>query len=185
MKDQPVVGFIGQLGGHKGVDTLLRAMPLVWDIFPHVQLLVAGARTGFASELERLLRRYSPEQRKQVVWVENFPEKQKPGLFAAVDAFVYPSGYESFGIAFLEAWSAGKPVVGCQRGAIPAVVDAGRNGLLVPYNHPPLLAEAILLLLRNPDWAQALGHAGRQKVLARFTWEKVAAAYREAYQSVL
>jgi glycosyltransferase involved in cell wall biosynthesis len=185
MQDQPVVGFIGQLGGHKGVDTLLRAMPLVWEMFPDVQLLVAGARTQFASELERLLRRYSPEQRKQVVWIENFPEAQKPRLFAAVDAFVYPSGYESFGIAFLEAWSAGIPVVGCRRGAIPAVVDAGRDGLLVPYNHPPLLAEAILLLLRNPAWAQALGQAGRQKVLARFSWEKVAAAFREVYQSVL
>jgi glycosyltransferase involved in cell wall biosynthesis len=185
MQDQPVVGFIGQLGGHKGVDTLLRAMPLVWEMFPGVQLLVAGARTQFASELERLLRRYSPEQRKQVVWIENFPEAQKPRLFAAVDAFVYPSGYESFGIAFLEAWSAGIPVVGCRRGAIPAVVDAGRDGLLVPYNHPPLLAEAILLLLRNPAWAQALGQAGRQKVLARFSWEKVAAAFREVYQSVL
>jgi glycosyltransferase involved in cell wall biosynthesis len=185
ISDRPVVGYIGQLGGHKGVDTLLRAMLVVWDGFPDVTLLIAGARTQFAPELDRLLRRYTPEQRRQVVWLENFPEAQKPCLFAAVDCFVYPSGYESFGIAFLEAWSAGKPVISCRRGAIPSVVDAGKNGLLVPYQHPSLLAEAILLMLRNPTWARALGLAGREKVLANHTWEKITTRIRKTYQSVL
>jgi len=54
--DAPVVGFVGQLGGHKGVDTLLRAMPAVWRDLPQTRLLLAGARTLFAEEIQRQLR---------------------------------------------------------------------------------------------------------------------------------
>ena len=46
---------------------------------------------------------------------------------AALDVFAYPSGYESFGIAFVEAWAAGKPVVGCLRGAVPSLVSDGAD----------------------------------------------------------
>ena len=54
LDDGPVVGFIGQIGGHKGVDTLLYAMPEVWESHPDAWLLIAGARSGFFPEVERL-----------------------------------------------------------------------------------------------------------------------------------
>src|SRR5450759_2297472 len=42
-----VVGFVGQMGGHKGVDTLINAMPSVWSVFPEAHLLIAGGCTFF------------------------------------------------------------------------------------------------------------------------------------------
>ena len=181
MEDEPVVGFIGQLGGHKGVDTLLRAMPLVWQIFPSVNLLIAGARAMFADELENLIRQWPETYRKKLKLCYNFSNEEKPWLFAAVDVFAYPSGFESFGIAFLEAWAAGKPVIGCRTGAIPSVIHAGRDGLLVDYQNEQMLAEAVITLLKNPQWAQTLGKAGHQKVLSRYTWPKIAHSFREVY----
>lgn len=185
LEDKPVVGFIGQLGGHKGVDTLLRAMPLVWQIFPEVNLLIAGARTMFAEQLERHIRQWPSSYQQKLKLYYNFSNQEKPWLFAAVDVFTYPSGYESFGIAFLEAWAAGKPVIGCKRGAIPWVVDAGRDGLLVDYQNEQMLAEAIITLLKNPEWAKILGKAGHQKVLSRYTWPKIARSFREVYLKAL
>lgn len=181
LQDKLVVGFIGQLGRHKGVDTLLRAMPLVWQIFPEVNLLIAGARTMFAERLENIIRQWSEEYQKKVRLSYNFSNDEKPWLFGAVDVFVYPSGFESFGIAFLEAWAAGKPVIGCRRGAIPWVVNAGRDGLLVDYQSEQMLAEAIITLLKNPQWAQILGKAGREKVLSCYTWPKIVHRFREVY----
>lgn len=180
----PLVGFIGQLGGHKGVDTLLRAMPLVWKVRPEARLLIAGGRTLFAERLEGLLRQL-PEGREKVRLVLNFPEAEKPGLYAALDVFAYPSGYESFGIAFLEAWAAGKPVIGCRSGAVPWVIDPGGDGLLVAYQDEAMLAEAILALLDNPRWARALGMAGKEKVLARFTWPEIARRFRRIYEKAM
>lgn len=183
--DEPLIGFIGQLGWAKGVDALIRALPRVWQVFPRARLLIAGARTLFADYLEKLAQETLGAKRDQLIFRYNFAEADKPWLFKAVDVFAYPSGYESFGIAFLEAWAAGKPVIGCRRGAIPWVVQAGRDGLLVGFQQSEALAEAINLLLSNPGWASALGAAGQQKVRAHYTWPIIAQRFRAAYQQAI
>jgi glycosyltransferase involved in cell wall biosynthesis len=175
----PVVGYVGQLGLHKGVDTLLRAMPSVWRTEPEARLLVAGAKAAFAAEIDRIVAAWPGEWRARTSLRYGFEEDEKPTLYAALDVFAYPSGYESFGIAFLEAWASGLAVVGCRRGAIPDVVDAGRDGLLVPFQDETLLAQAIVTLLRNDPWRRGLGEAGRRKVRAGLTWERVAPRFRE------
>jgi glycosyltransferase involved in cell wall biosynthesis len=181
LENKPVVGFIGQLGGHKGVDTILKAMPIVWQVVPDAHLLIAGARTMFAARLEQLIQSWSKEEQDKVKLHYNFSNEEKPALFAAVDVFAYPSGYESFGIAFLEAWAASKPVIGCRRGAVPWVINAGKDGLLVDYQSEQMLAEAIIMLLKNPVWAKALGEVGHKKVLSDYTWTKVAQKFRQVY----
>ncbi len=183
--DAPAVGFIGQLGFHKGVDTLMKAMPEVWSVIPDARVLIAGARTMFAAQLERYKTAWPAADQQKVAFRYDFPEDQKPWLFAAVDVVAYPSGYESFGIAFLEAWASGKPVIGCRRGAIPSVVSQGRDGLLVGFQQPGALAEAIILLLKSPSWARALGAAGHAKVMERYTWPLVVERFREVYVQVI
>jgi glycosyltransferase involved in cell wall biosynthesis len=185
LEGKPVVAFIGQLGGHKGVDTLVRAMPRVWRAVPDAHLLLAGARTMFAEQIESTIREWPLADQKKVTVHYNFSDEEKPVLFSAADVFAYPSGFESFGLAFLEAWAAGKPVIGCRRGAVPSVVKAGRDGLLVDYQSVDMLAEAIILLLRNPSWARSLGEAGRAKVLSDYTWLKIARRFRDVYDFAL
>jgi glycosyltransferase involved in cell wall biosynthesis len=182
---QPLIGFIGQIGGFKGADTLVRAMPFVWQIFPDARLLVAGARTLFSDQLEKLIRRLPEADQEKIILRYNFANEEKPWLFNAADVIAYPSGYESFGISYLEAWSSHKPVIGCWRGAIPWVVQAGRDGLLVEFQNDKLLAEAINLLFENPKYARALGEAGYKKVLNRYTWPEIARRFRQVYQEAL
>ena len=184
LEGKTVVGFIGQLGGHKGLDTLLRAMPAIWEVEPDTHFLIAGARTLFAAQMEQMIADFPAEHREKIVVRYNFPEAEKPWLSGAVDVFAYPSGFESFGIAFLEAWMMEKPVIGCLSGAVPWVVDAGRDGLLTHYQNEAMLAGAILLLVQNPGWARTLGRRGKQKVLARYTWPEVARRFREVYNQV-
>jgi glycosyltransferase involved in cell wall biosynthesis len=180
-EDVPLIGFIGQLGGHKGVDALVRAMPLVWKVFPNAHFLLAGAKTLFAKRLDVMLADFSPEDRGKIILRYNFPDEEKPWLFSAVDVFAYPSGYESFGIAFVEAWAVKKPVIGCFRGAIPSVVDAGRDGLLVKYQAPDALADAMILMLSNPTWARSLGERGYQKAITKYNWPEVARRFHQIY----
>ncbi|GMR11325.1 MAG: glycosyltransferase family 4 protein [Anaerolineae bacterium] len=181
----PTVGFIGQIGGHKGVDTLLRAMPRVWIEIPEARLLIAGSRTDYAIRIDRWIDSWPEHHQQQTTRRYSFPQGEKPWLFGSLDVFAYPSGFESFGIAYLEAWASGKPVIGCRRGAVPSVIEAGRDGLLIDYQDEDMLAEAIIMLLKNPDWACDLGEAGKRKVLMHFTWPKVASRFREVYQEAL
>lgn len=184
-QDVPLVGFIGQIGGHKGVDVLLRAIPLVWQTIPNVHFLIAGARTLFCDELERMLATWLPEQRQRVILRYDFTNEEKPALFASLDVFAYPSGYESFGIAFLEAWVARKPVIGCWRGAIPWVVHPGRDGLLTHFQDEHSLAGAIILLLQNPNLRASFGEAGYNKAMQRYAWREISRRFRAVYRSVI
>jgi glycosyltransferase involved in cell wall biosynthesis len=185
LDEAPLVGFIGQVAAHKGVDTVLRAMGRVWQARPETRLLIAGARTLFSAQLEQMMAQLPETSRDKVILRYNFQNDEKPWLFAALDIFAYPSGFESFGIAYLEAWAAGKPVIGTRRGAIPWVIEAGRDGLLVDFQDEALLAEAILMLLENPAWARSLGQAGYQKVASRYNWPEIARRFRQVYSGVV
>ena len=185
LDDAPVVAFIGQQARHKGLDTLLRAMPRVWARFPDARLLIAGARTNYSPTLRRLIARMDGTHRQRIVLIDNFSEARKPHLFAACDVFTYPSVYESFGIAFVEAWAAGKPVVGCRAGAVPSVVSHGDDGLLVSPKDEQALAQAILHLLEDAHLRCEMGQRGLEKVRQHYTWPVVTARFRAVYQGVL
>jgi glycosyltransferase involved in cell wall biosynthesis len=185
LTEGPVIGFIGQFSWHKGVHTLVEAMNLVWAVYPTAHLLLAGSRTPYSSKIEAMINQLPDERRSRIKLIYNFKESEKPQLFASTDVFAYPSGFESFGIAFIEAWAAGKPVVGCRRGAIPCVVNAGKDGLLVSFGDEDLLAEAIIHLLQNPGWAHAMGETGRLKVIQKYRWEVVADRFRGVYEKAL
>lgn len=179
--DVPVVAIIAKQGPHKRFDTLLKAMRRVWSVHPDVQLLIAGARTAYSPQIDRMIGEFSPERQAQVTVINDFSEEEKPALLAACDLFVLPSGRESFGIAFLEAWACGKPVIGARIGAVPSVIDEGRDGLLAAYQDADDLARAILDLIVDPQRRMQMGEAGRRKVLENYTWDIVADRVRAVY----
>jgi glycosyltransferase involved in cell wall biosynthesis len=100
------------------------------------------------------------------------PEKEKQEAFEACDLLAVPSRYDSFGIAYLEAWRCGKPVIGARVGAIPEVIEEGRDGLLVEFGNVDHLVSALDLLLNQPDRCVEMGERGRRKVIERFNWDK-------------
>ena len=90
-------------------------------------------------------------------------DAEKNYLLSACDVLVAPSLYESFGLMYVEAMRAGKPVIGSIAGGIPEVVDDGGTGLLVPPGDVPALAEAMLRLGADADLRRAIGHQGLQR----------------------
>lgn len=181
----PVVAYIGQQVAHKGIDTLIAAMQQVWPEHAEARLLIAGSRTSFTTELERLVSLLPPAWRERVTFVHNFDETVKPELFAACDVFTYPSAYESFGLTLLEAWAARRAVIACYGGAPGSIVAHDEDGLLVKYHAPLELAQAVKALLASPERRMKMGQAGQSKVLGRYTWEAVADQFRAVYAQAL
>jgi glycosyltransferase involved in cell wall biosynthesis len=85
---------------------------------------------------------------------------------------------------FTEAWSLGKPVVGCDIPAVQCVVDEGRDGLLAPPR-PEALADRINRLLDEPALRAEMGRRGREKVRASYTWPRLAEKTEAVYRQVL
>jgi glycosyltransferase involved in cell wall biosynthesis len=181
-KETPLIGFLGQLAPHKGVDLLLRALPQLWEKHPEVHCLIAGATTSFQPEIDRLSAALPFERQAQLHSRPDFAESAKPDLFAAIDILAYPSRFESFGLAYLEAWAAGKPVIGCSIPAVEDVVEDGRTGLLIPPGDCAALVAGLATLLRSAEMRRTFGAAGRAQVEERHSWAAVTQRFRQAYQ---
>lgn len=99
--------------------------------------------------------------------------------------FLFPSFFEGFGKAFLEAMSRGLCVVASDVGGMHDVVDHGRSGLLVPPGDANAAIDAVRLLLNDPERARAMSAAAATTARA-YTWERVAretAAFYERLRS--
>jgi glycosyltransferase involved in cell wall biosynthesis len=178
----PFILFLGRANRSKGAIHTLEAIAQLHQAGLPVKLVIAGQSTP---EFERALARLSPDVREWIRPLGLVSEAEKHALLEATNLLVMPSHADSFGIVFLEAWAHGKPVIGAQAGGIPAVVDDGQNGLLVPFGDVPALAEAIRCLLTNPDLAQQFGANGRSKVSTHYTWSYVTDQVESHYHSLL
>jgi glycosyltransferase involved in cell wall biosynthesis len=183
--ESPVVAMMAKQTARKGFDLLLGAMSQVWTTYPDTYLLLAGARTPYSEQISAMIRRLPPAQQERVTVVDDFAEDEKADLLSACDIFVLPSGEESFGIAFIEAWACAKPVIGVRAGAVPSVIDESQDGLLVKDGDTDGLAAAILEMLANPERRAEMGKAGQRKVLSRYTWKTMTRRVRDVYQEVL
>jgi glycosyltransferase involved in cell wall biosynthesis len=102
-----------------------------------------------------------------------FDEEDKASIFESLDVFAMPSIGESFGIAYLEAWMCGKPVIGANVGSTPYVIRNGVDGLLVNPQDPRHIGEALVRLLKDPAERARLGGAGYTRTTSEFTWDRV------------
>jgi N-acetyl-alpha-D-glucosaminyl L-malate synthase BshA len=104
---------------------------------------------------------------------------------ARATAFLLPSELESFGLAALEAMSAGVPVLAYRVGGLPEVVVDGATGRLVEPYDVNALAEAALELLSHPELALRWGEAARAHVVACFRAEPAVERYERYFERVL
>ena len=177
LRRRPVVGYVGRLLPSKGVTALIKAMRVVWQWNSEVHLVLAGPRASVGTpadqEVEQALARLTEAERARVLLLGEFDEEDKASIFDSLDVFAMPSIGESFGIAYLEAWMCGKPVIGANVGSTPYVIRNGVDGLLVNPQDPRHIGEALVRLLKDPAERARLGGAGYTRTTSEFTWDRV------------
>jgi glycosyltransferase involved in cell wall biosynthesis len=108
-----------------------------------------------------------------------------PEIYRAADFCLLPSLMEATSIAGLEAMATGRALVGTRVGGIPALIDDGVTGLLVPPRDPPAIAAAVNALAHNRERCVQMGHAARARVEAQFAWPRIAERTVRAYRETL
>lgn len=175
-----VVLFLGRKSGYKGIETVLRAYLALRPHLPHIHFLAVGPETPYS---RALWQRYGDVPGLHVL--DAVPHEEKVKALYACDCLVMPSAGEAFGIVFLEAWMAGKPVIGPRTPAVASVIDEGENGLLAAAGDVVELATCIARLAADRQWAQRMGSRGREKVHRRYTVSRLADRIEGIYLRVL
>jgi phosphatidylinositol alpha-1,6-mannosyltransferase len=171
----PVLLTVGRMQRRKGQDMVIRALPHIAHATPQIRYVIVGTGEELAS-LQALAQSVGVTER--VIFAGNVPDQELAAYYAACDLFIMPnrqidSDIEGFGIVFLEAGAAGKPVIGGRSGGTDDAIVHGVTGLRVDGTNVEAIAAAVLSLLTDTAKAKLMGEAGRRRVEQEFTWEAV------------
>ncbi len=186
-EDVPRLLFVGRLDERKGLRYLLEALPIVLAERP-VCLRIVG-KGILEEELRAQCRALNLES---VVEFLGFVSKEElTEEYASCDVFVLPAivdskgDTEGLGIVMIEALAHEKPVIASAVGGIVDVIQSGTTGLLIPERNPAILAQSILKVLANPEWAHSLGRNGLEDVQVRFSWSRIVPLWERVFTAAL
>jgi phosphatidylinositol alpha-1,6-mannosyltransferase len=173
--DAPVLLTVGRLQRRKGHDMVIRALPLIKAKCPRATYLIVGAGEEFAY-LQALVNEMGVAD--SVNFVGCVADDALVGYYAACDAFVMPNreidgDIEGFGMVYLEAAAAGKPVIAGRSGGTSDAILDGITGLRVDGTSVAEIADAVISFLNDPLTSRTMGENGRAWVEREFTWESV------------
>jgi glycosyltransferase involved in cell wall biosynthesis len=176
----PVVGTFGHLSIKKGHRELFAAMPRILKQQPRTQFWIVG-QGDLRDELERMAREGGFLDSVRFAGYR----RDAADIMNALDVFALPSHREPFALVYIEAALLAKPIVACRAGGAPESIADGETGLLSKVGDVPALADSILALLENRDFARRMGAAGQERARDVFSWSRFYATLEGVYDRVL
>jgi phosphatidyl-myo-inositol dimannoside synthase len=167
---------VARLEWHKGIDTVIRALPAIRAQQPDARFVVAGVGPRRV-ELERLAQEAGVAD--AVRFLGPVADDDLPALYNAATLYVgasrrYELLAEGFGISLVEASASGLAVLGGNSGGVADAVRDGETGVLVDPEDPAAVAAGVVRLLDDAALRQRLGAAGRRAVETYWNWDRVA-----------
>lgn len=176
-----LITFTGSLIKRKGVEFLIKALPIVIDSYPDSRLIIIGEGND-EKNLKNLVKSLALQDHVNFlgqisqVCVKEWLQKSK--------LFVLPSVEEGQGVVLIEALACGTPCIASNVGGIPDVINDD-VGTLVPPENPKALSEAILFYLNNEDVWLEKSKNSRLRAIQQFDWDVIGKKMVKLYKSVL
>lgn len=175
----PTVLFLGVLKPHKGIADLLRAWPAVREAVPGARLVLGGS--GDIEAARALARELGIGDSVETPgWIAG---AGKDELLRKAWVLALPSYSEALPMAVLESMAVGLPVVATRIAAVPLAVRDGVTGELIEPGDTHALSRALVAILVDPKRRHAMGRAGRQHAIEKFSADamlpRVEALWRE------
>lgn len=163
-----VAGVLGRLDRQKGQMEFLEAIAAIRSKVPNGTFLIAGDETKDDPGMREILLARARELgvADRVRFLP--PTDDVPSFLAALDVFLMPSYSETYGLVLIEAMAMGLPVISTNSGGVPELVRNGVDGLIVEPKNVAQLAEAIVMLARQPALRRRMGASGRKRFLQTF-----------------
>lgn len=167
----------------KGLIYLVEALAKVRAENPAAHLVVVGKRAE-DGPVAQAIEKYGLED--AIEFVKGISDEDLVDLVRSAEVACVPSLYEGFSLPAAEAMATGTPLLATTGGAIPEVAGPdGETCLAVRPADPGALAAGLIRLLGDRELRARLGAAGRERVLARFTWARAAQGTAELYRAAI
>ena len=175
LSEKKVIVSVGRLVHRKGQDTLVESMPQILSQVPDAHLLFIGE----GPYKDYLVKRAAElKVSDAITFIGRIQYAELPRYICVGDIFAMPSRsrlagleVEGLGIVYLEASACGLAVVGGKSGGAPDAVLEGETGFAVDGTSTQAVAEAVIILLKNPERASQMGARGRQWIIDEWRWE--------------
>jgi len=177
---RPTVGCVGRLRPEKGHKDLIAAARLVTERVRDAHFLIVGDGPCRA-DLEWQSATLGLDGAVSFLGLRTDIAE----LLGTMHVFAVPSTSEGLSIATLEAQAAGLPVVVTDSGGPAEIVLHGQTGLIVPPGRPEAMAQAILSLLDDKQYAAYLGQQGRARVCELFSLERMLEEHGHLYDALI
>ncbi len=175
--------YAGRLERNKGADNIKDAIPILLNKFPAIEFRFVGRdsvdRDG-QSWRRKILDSLDPLQRTKV----RFEEMTRTDLVRAYQeaaVCILPSAWENSSYVLLEAMACGTPVVACNSGGSPELIENGVSGFLIPVNDSQALVSRVAELLAEPALRKRMGDNARRRIEESFSVDRVLPRMIAAY----
>ena len=190
LEDKTVILFAGRLSANKGVDRLIRALPLLSKKFKNLALVIVGGNWFSQNKITdyvAYIRSLANQQTIPVVTTGFVSAADIQNWFAAADIFVCTSIWqEPLARVHYEAMAAGLPIVTTARGGNAEVINPGENGFVIEDPEDPAnFAEKIAEILSNKSLMENMGKRGRELAISHYNWPRVAYDIMEVWEHTM
>jgi glycosyltransferase involved in cell wall biosynthesis len=166
--DEIILGNVGRLEEQKGQKYLIDLARILCKRNIKFKIIIAGSGP-LEEELKKLI---AKNKLGEYIKLVGFQSDVKSFL-SAIDIFVFPSLWEGFGNAMVEAMAEQIVPVAFNLTSNPEIITSGENGFLIDFPEINAFAEKILYLIQNPEIRKKMGTAARQSVIHKFSLQKI------------
>ena len=180
------VGIIGRITPLKGHLHFIKAMARISRLVPRLKIWIVGdapaSKEAYKEELQILVRRLGLWHCTEFLGTQ----RDVPGILEHLDLVVLATTtHEAFGRVVVEAQAAGVPVVATKVGGVIDIIEDGKNGLLVPPADSRSMAEAIMRIFKDTQFARELAQNAYAKVKEKYSVELMVKNTLDIYREVL
>jgi len=166
--------FVGRIHESKGLDSLVKSIK---DI--DCKLLIVGRDSGYRKDLEILSKKLGVSEK--IIFMGSVSEEDLITAYFSSEVFSLPSRHEGFGIVIIEAMAAGLPLVVSDRGSLPELVKAGKNGFLFKFGDVISLSKHLNNVLNNKNLRKRISKENLRKS-QKYDWSRIVKMYEDIYR---
>ena len=182
------VSFLGRLETRKGVLAVAAAIPRVLERYPDVRFRFIGSSDSSPDpkvDMRRYLDRELQAFRRRVEFTGGVAYDRIPALLAETDICLFPSLWENFPYACLEAMAGARAIIAGDEGGMAEMLDFGAAGELVPPGSSPAIVEALLKLLGDSQLRLRLGRRARERILTEYSVDRIGVLQEASYRRAI